>query len=198
MKLIKVLQIAILIVLALALSACTLQINMPAPSGVATTTGESFSGTVDYEVKDREMIDRFVGAEVPDFQMHTADRRLVSLREIGEPFLLNFLIVGCPACGAIYQSLEEAARQNNILAVHVFHRDTMEEIEDYLTGYEYELSDLILSGIDDMPNNTAVTLFNLYSFPTLFFVDAQGVIQHIEFSALHQEYLSELIQTHLK
>lgn len=120
-----------------------------------------------------------MGFIAPDFTLPTFEGRTVTLSHYqGSPILINFWASWCPPCRAEMPDLQviydRYKKQGvTILAVNATNKDNPSEVGRFVK--EFNLTFPIL-----MDTSGAVgDMYHLRSLPTTFFIDRDGLIQHM-------------------
>jgi peroxiredoxin len=127
--------------------------------------------------------------EAPDFALLTMTGANVTLSEMeGTPVVLNFWATTCPACVGELSYFEVLAQESeveiNVMAINV--GQPLSEVERFFGDYEPTM-------IVALDGSTEV--FQTYSqddnprgyIPITFFVDSEGIVQHIKIGAFQSE-----------
>ena len=116
-----------------------------------------------------------VGNAAPDFQVSDLDGKPVSLSDFqGKPILINFWASWCRPCRTempyIQQVYEEWSDKGLVvLAINI--GETPSETKEFMQ--DYELSFPVLLDIKRL----VAQEYNVWSIPTTFFIDKNGIIQ---------------------
>ena len=116
-----------------------------------------------------------VGNAAPDFQVSDLDGKPVSLSDFqGKPILINFWASWCRPCRTempyIQQVYEEWSNKGLVvLAINI--GETPSETKEFMQ--DYELSFPVLLDIKRL----VAQEYNVWSIPTTFFIDKNGIIQ---------------------
>ena len=120
-----------------------------------------------------------VGSLAPDFTLTTLDGKRVSLRDYrGKPVMLNFWYATCPGClreipgmQKFYATQQAAGRDFVILGVNV--------LDDAQTAAQFVQQHGLTYPVVLDQNQQVLTLYNVNSTPTSYFIDRQGFIRSI-------------------
>lgn len=185
--------------LALSMSGCGIQMDVAfqEPEENLTETELPSYEDSEYIQKDEQYRNAFVGGLIPDLQMNSLSGEALSLRDQSLPYVLVLSDTHCPACTELLPATQ-ALVEEGVRVLYAYPYNTSEEIEILHTENDVLLKkETTLSGIDDLEGNNIQELFEIHSFPTLFFVNAEGVVTHIEFGTLSPESLRDLTQVYL-
>jgi peroxiredoxin len=128
-----------------------------------------------------------VGEVAPDFELRTMDGEIVSLSDYrGRPVMLNFWALWCYPCLEEIPVIQARYQQHypELMVLAIEEGGAGPSVRDYVI--ENQLSFLILAGTDAILNQ-----YNVYAFPTSYFIDAEGVIQAVELGSLTGSALDE-------
>jgi peroxiredoxin len=127
--------------------------------------------------------------DAPDFTLPTLTGANITLSELeGIPMVLNFWATNCPHCVTELYYFEAVAQESGgeikVIAINV--GQPLSEVERFFGGYEPTM-------IVAMDGNREV--FQTYSqhdnprgyIPITFFVDSEGIVQHIKIGAFQSE-----------
>lgn len=136
-----------------------------------------------------------VGETAPDFEFEDSEGHTASLSDFrGEVVLLNFWATWCGPCTFempfIQQVYDEWQRSGlRVLAINL--GDSADTVNSFLE--EHGLSFPVLLN----PNSELVGRYNIEFIPTTFFLDEDGIIQHIEVGAFSSKEAIESILSQL-
>jgi peroxiredoxin len=128
-----------------------------------------------------------VGAMAPDFELRSMAGESVSLSDFrGQPVMLNFWALWCHPCIEEIPIIQARYQQHypDLVVLAVEEGGANISVQNYAS--ENQLSFLILAG-----TKTVLGQYNVYAFPTSYFIDADGVIQSIELGSLTGPALDE-------
>jgi len=192
-------QLTIIISLSLSLTlltSCNFTINIP-KNQLNQESQQTLAGDQKIsEEEDQQFIDTFLNKEIPDFKMKNLQGELVNIKDIEGPFILDFALVTCPGCIELYPVLEHVTN-DGIRVIEVFRKNSKKEIEEMLTENGLKEGSDILSGLEDPDNNNVMEVFKLTAVPTMFFIDSNKIVKHIEIGSLPYEDISNLINEYL-
>ncbi len=121
-------------------------------------------------------IDRLVGKQAPDFTVQNLSGKNVKLSAFkGKPILLNFWATWCPYCREERQhliSLYNEYESKGLVIISVSTDRSPERIKKYLKKIRMEF--IILHD----NNKEAAEAYGVYSLPTSFLIDREGIIKH--------------------
>lgn len=142
-------------------------------------------------VKDFNVEDVDVGLErgkrAPDFELTTLAGETVKLSDFrGERVMLNFWATWCPPCRAEIPDMQKFYEDEDvtILAVNAFETErNMDVVTEFVDEFGMTFDVLI----DE--ESKAVTIYDIFSFPTTFMIDSNGIIQNLATGALNYEQM---------
>ncbi len=120
-----------------------------------------------------------VGFQAPDFTLTTLDGQTLTLSELrGRPVILNFWASWCPPCKAEMPAMQRVyedyqAQGLHIVAVNSTTTDPLPNVQAFVDQYGLTFP------IPLDQEGRVFAAYRVYSLPTTFFIDAQGVIQDI-------------------
>lgn len=115
------------------------------------------------------------GGVAPDFQLETLDGELVSLQDFrGKPVLLNFWAIWCGPCLEEMPLIQDRFSQHHpdLIVLAVEQGDSLGELREYVEDEQFTF--MVLAGTDAVAKS-----YNIYAYPTSFFIDADGVVRSI-------------------
>lgn len=135
-----------------------------------------------------------VGYHAPDFTVPTLSGEPFTLSDRrGQPVVMNFWATWCPPCRAEIPFFLEAARKYNgqVAVVGVDDGEPAGVVSSFA-------SDLGMTYPIPLDEDSAVSRqYRVNSLPTTFFIDREGIIQHIHIgiisNAVLEERISELL-----
>ncbi|HEX6988713.1 MAG TPA: TlpA disulfide reductase family protein [Bacillota bacterium] len=135
-----------------------------------------------------------VGRRAPDFNLQLLQGGTVNLAQFrGRPVLLNFWASWCPPCVEEMPALQQVAGEGRaaVLAVNV--GESGSEAAAFLRRHDIDLP-VALDGQGEL-----ITRYRVAGLPQTFFIDADGVIRHVERGAMtYQEILTILTRMERK
>jgi peroxiredoxin len=136
-----------------------------------------------------------VGKPAPDFQLNTLDEQTVSLSEFrGEPVLVNFWTTWCGPCNTelpFIQQIYEEWQGKGLVVLAINIGESPSDVAEFIQGQGLSFPILL-----DTNTNTARG-YDIQEIPTTFFIDKDGIIQHIKFGAFHSQEEIESILNQL-
>jgi len=130
-----------------------------------------------------------VGRRAPDFTVDLLAGDTVSLNQFrGRPVILNFWATWCPPCVEELPAFQRVVQEGRaeVLAVNV--GETGEEAADFLRRLGVDLP-VALDGSGDL-----LTRYRVLGLPQTFFIDAGGVIRHVERGALSYDEVVAILE----
>lgn len=132
-----------------------------------------------------------VGYLAPDFSLPSLTGDSFSLSASrGQPVVLNFWATWCPPCRVEIPHFQEASTTYNgqVLIVGVDDGEPRERVAPFAQemGITYPVP---LDGDSEVSRR-----YRVNSLPTTFFIDADGVIQHIQIGLVNEAMLQEQIE----
>jgi peroxiredoxin len=125
-----------------------------------------------------------VGDMARNFYLQNLEGDTVSLEDFrGQPVLVNFWATWCAPCRLempALQASQEAYQEDGLVVLAVNDQETPDEIAQFV-----EELDLSLTTLVDQKGIVS-ELYNVFNFPTTYFVDGDGVI-----TAVHRGLLTE-------
>lgn len=125
--------------------------------------------------KDRNLLQ--AGARIGEFKLKRLDGQEASLAEITAqgPALLAFFKVNCPVCQLTFPYLERIQAPGR-LPVYGISQNCLEDTQDFNRHFGITFPTLLDTEASGFPVSNA---FGISSVPTLFVVEADGVISHV-------------------
>lgn len=132
-----------------------------------------------------------VGHLAPDFTLDTLTGDSFSLSATrGQPVILNFWATWCPPCRVEIPHFQEASTAYNgqVLIVGVDDGEPRAQVAPFAQemGITYPVP------LDS--NSEVARRYRVNSLPTTFFIDADGVIQHIQIGLVNGAMLAEQVE----
>ena len=128
-----------------------------------------------------------LGYPAPNWTLNDPQGQPVNLKDFrGKPVLVNFWAVWCPPCRAEMPLLDRLAReQDDVAVVAVDVGDSAEAVTACLGQNGLSLPVALDA------QGTVASRYHVQGLPTTFFLDAQGVVQHIHIGALDEGALRQ-------
>jgi cytochrome c biogenesis protein CcmG/thiol:disulfide interchange protein DsbE len=128
-----------------------------------------------------------IGAQVPDFQAETLDGEVFQFNDnLGHPLILNFWATWCIPCAEEMPILENLF-QEGVPVVGI--NAGLESPE--VAAVWVDQKGLTFPIVDDDDRRSLESLFRVKGLPTTFFVDQNGIIQHIVQGVLTEASLTK-------
>jgi len=141
--------------------------------------------------------------EAPDFTLTTLTGDEITLSELkGTPVVLNFWSTRCGFCVQELPYFEAAAQQNKlemtIIAINT--GESISRIQEFFGDYEPTMTVALDKNIEVFSNYSLSYDNPRGSIPFTFFIDSEGIIQHIKLGAFLseaelQDSLRDLLET---
>jgi peroxiredoxin len=133
------------------------------------------------------------GSLAPNFVLATPNRQHIALDRLrGQPVLINFWATWCPPCRAEtpdIQAVHEKYKNHGLVILAVNGGETADEVLTF--AEEFEVSFILL--LD--PNGIAAEQFQIYAYPTTYFIDRQGIIKKVQVGSLSQSEMEKIIDS---
>ncbi len=126
-----------------------------------------------------------VGKPAPDFQFQGSDGQPTSLSDLqGSPVLINFWATYCPPCAYEMPYIQQIyygwqAKGLVLMAINI--GESPEEVEGFMQS-----QGLFFPVLLDSDGKVAAQ-YGIRNIPTTFFIDSEGIIQHIKVGAFQSE-----------
>ena len=91
----------------------------------------------------------------------------------GQPFALHFWASWCGVCSAMRHNVQDFAQGHRVVTV-ASRSGTDRELRSFVA--QHALGAPVIAD----PQGAIAQVFGVHAFPTTFFIDAQGVIRHVE------------------
>lgn len=138
------------------------------------------------------------GERAPEFRLRSTTGAEVCLSDLlaGGPVLLAFFKISCPVCQMIYPYLERLHRNGTGLRIIGISQDDAEGTAEFSDALGITIPILLDEYGAGYPASNA---YGLYSVPTLYVVEADGVISHSAggFSRADLERFGERMGVHV-
>lgn len=179
--------------LALLLAACSGEEQKPPQVETPTEQEESLLSLSEREQLSKLILDKdtlayalnYVGKPVSDFALFNIAGDTVKPSDFkGQDFLMEFALTTCPAC----QSLQPTLMELDVPVLQVFDTDEQANVEAFAAEFNVgeEGQKNMLFGD---PRKNLSKLYNLQFVPTIFFVNAEGIIRFVSVGAEPKENL---------
>jgi thiol-disulfide isomerase/thioredoxin len=131
------------------------------------------------------------GYLAPDFSLDTLNGDSFSLSAArGQPVVLNFWATWCPPCRVEIPHFQEAsiAYNGQVLIVGIDDGEPREQVAPFAQemGITYPVP------LDE--DSVVARRYRINSLPTTFFIDEDGIIQHVQIGLVNQAMLEEQIE----
>jgi thiol-disulfide isomerase/thioredoxin len=119
------------------------------------------------------------GFSAPYFLLTSLDEKEISLTDFeGSPLVINFWASWCPPCRSEMPAfqhlyLEYAGKNLRIITINATNQDSLADVESFILKNNLSLPVLLDK------SGSASKAFNIYSLPTTFFINSEGIIQKI-------------------
>jgi cytochrome c biogenesis protein CcmG, thiol:disulfide interchange protein DsbE len=128
-----------------------------------------------------------VGEVASDFELRTIDGERVSLSDFrGQPVMLNFWALWCGPCIEEMPLIQARYQQHypDLVVLAIEEGGGGVSVENFVN--QNQITFLILAGTD-----AVFRQYNVYAYPTSFFIDADGTIQSVQLGSLSASELDE-------
>lgn len=135
-----------------------------------------------------------IGDLAYDFELVDMDNNLVKLSDFrGQKVLLNFWASWCPPCrieAPHLQKLHEDSEQDIVvLGVNVTTSESdIENVKEFIDEFD-------LTFINLYESNNISFVYNVYSMPTSYFIDSDGIIRDIAVGAVNEDIVKDVFST---
>jgi peroxiredoxin len=118
------------------------------------------------------------GFAAPDFSLETSQGEKIELSALrGKPLILNFWASWCPPCRAEMPALqalhERYGSEFVLLGINASTQDSLPKAYQLIAELNLTFPILLDS------SGTAVSAYRVFSLPTTFFIDRQGIIREV-------------------
>lgn len=130
------------------------------------------------------------GKAAPDFQLETLAGETVSLQDFrGQPILLNFWAIWCGPCKEEMPIIQDRFREHypDLVVLAIEEGDSYQALQEYVAAGQYTFT--VLLGSDAVAKS-----YNIYAYPTSYFIDANGVVQSIVVGSMTEASLDAELQ----
>lgn len=119
-----------------------------------------------------------LGEPAPDFQFEGPDGQILSLSDLqGGPVLLNFWATYCPPCAyemPYLQQVWDGWQGAGLILLAINIGESPPDVENFMQSRGLSLPVLLDS------EGAIAARYDVLSIPTTFFIDSEGIIQHIK------------------
>lgn len=133
-----------------------------------------------------------VGNTVQDFLLGDYEDQIISFQDYrGKAVVLNFWASWCPFCVEempLFEKVYQDFQGEDFEMIAVNRGESLEQARKFTDPMNLSYH-LLLDKADEVYN-----AYNLQAMPTTFFVDKNGVIQHIKFGAISEEELRSRVK----
>lgn len=135
------------------------------------------------------LIGGVVGDKAPDLNVQSLTGEEISLDDFnGKPFIVEVLSTTCPSCKVMTSISDEIMEETGLDIVQMYAGETSQEIKQLREE----------QGVDTNKNDRFTTRsnhmgYNLGIVPAVYFIDSEGVINHLHIGGLEKEqYMDDL------
>lgn len=135
-----------------------------------------------------------IGDLAYDFELVDMDNNLVKLSDFrGQKVLLNFWASWCPPCRIEAPHLKKLHEDNEqdivVLGVNVTTAESdIENVKEFIDEFD-------LTFVNLYESNNISFVYNVYSMPTSYFIDSDGIIRDIAVGAVNEEIVKDVFST---
>jgi peroxiredoxin len=134
-----------------------------------------------------------VGDTARNFYLQDLSGNTVSLEDFrGQPVLINFWATWCAPCRLempTLQAAQEAHQEDGLVVLAVNDQQAPEEISRFVEELDLSLTTLVDS------KGVVSELYNVFNFPTTYFVDADGVVTAVHRGLLVESQIEEYLSS---
>lgn len=132
-----------------------------------------------------------VGDTARNFYLQDLEGNTVSLEDFrGQPVLINFWATWCAPCRLempALQATQEAHQEDGLVVLAVNDQQAPEEVARFVEELDLSLTTLIDQ------KGVVSELYNVFNFPTTYFVDGDGVVTAVHRGLLVEEQIEEYL-----
>lgn len=137
------------------------------------------------------------GFLAPNFTIEHVDGNKISLSNfIGKPVFINFWASWCGPCRDEMPFIQEAydayGDQIEFIMINVIETDKIKDMQTYISEYGFTFPVYLDK------KNVVSDLYNIYGYPTSFFIDRNGIIQEQFLGGMTEEFFTKNIQDLLR
>jgi len=144
---------------------------------------------------DLEDIGIQAGNKAPDFELETLSGEQLKLSDLqGKKVILNFWATWCPPCKEEMPEMQEYYDEHQdeveILAVNLTDSESdVQTVSDYIEEYSYTYP---------IPLDKEATVseeYKIFSVPTTYFIDTEGIVQQSRIGPMTYEFMDETVNS---
>jgi peroxiredoxin len=136
-----------------------------------------------------------VGQPAPNFTFHVTEEQSVSLSDLqGGPVLLNFWASYCGPCASempYLQQVYDAWQEKGLIVLAINLGESYSDVGNFMQSYGFSFPVLLDS------EGTIAYQYGVGLIPATFFIDSQGIIQHVQVGAFRSVADIEIILSQL-
>lgn len=135
-----------------------------------------------------------IGDLAYDFELVDMDNNLVKLSDFrGQKVLLNFWASWCPPCRIEAPHLQKLHEDNEqdivVLGVNVTTSESdIENVKEFIDEFD-------LTFVNLYESNNISFVYNVYSMPTSYFIDSNGIIRDVAVGAVNEDIVEDVFST---
>ena len=120
-----------------------------------------------------------IGFKAPGFNLSTLDGQELNLDDLrGSPIILNFWASWCPPCRAEMPDFQQSYQEFQdtdlrIIAINATNQDSLKDVTAFVNLHQLKFPIIL-----DTTGGTSRD-YRVYSLPTTYFIDREGIIQEI-------------------